>query len=142
MTRVDFYFNVQDKFRLAARLGSKAMEQSARLFVYTPDASATIQIETLFWTMGQTSFLPHCRSQHPLAHETPIIVDHEAKVIPHDDVLLNLGESHPPFFSRFQRLIEVVGCDADDKASARVRYKFYRDRGYEICDHDMMGRAV
>lgn len=142
MTQIDFYFNAQDKFRLAVKLGGKALEQSARMFVFTPDAAVTSQMETLFWTLGQTSFMPHCRSRHPLATETPIIIDHDEEILPHDDILLNMRVSHPAFFSRFRRLIEVVGSDADDKAAARVRYKFYRDRGYEIRDHDMAGRAL
>jgi DNA polymerase-3 subunit chi len=142
MTRIDFYFNAQDKFHLAVKLANKALEQSARMFVFTPDATVTSQMGTLFWTMGQTSFMPHCRSRHPLAQETPIIVDHDEEIFPHDDILLNLRAPHPPFFSRFRRLIEVVGLDAEDKAAARLRYKFYLDRGYEIRDHDMTGKKL
>lgn len=142
MTQIDFYFNVADKFRLAAKLGGKAMAQSARMFVLTPDAAMTSHMEHLLWTLGQTSFFPHCRSSHPLAQETPIIVDHDGTHLPHDDILLNLCETHPPFFSRFQRLIEVVGTEPDDKVAGRLRYKFYRDRGYEIRDHDMTGRSL
>ena len=42
------------------------------------------------------------------------------------------------FFSRFQRLIEIVSADdADDKQQARERFRYYRDRGYEIRTHDL-----
>ena len=41
----------------------------------------------------------------------------------------------PPFFSRFERLAEIVGVD--DAAAGRERYKFYRERGYELRAHDM-----
>ncbi|MCX7628450.1 MAG: DNA polymerase III subunit chi [Methylophilaceae bacterium] len=142
MTQIDFYFNVTDKFRLAVRLGTKALAQSSRMFVLTPGSEATRTLETLFWTLGQTSFVPHCRSTHPLASETPIVVDHDSTHLPHDDILLNLCATHPPFFSRFRRLIEVVGQDPEDKVAARLRYKFYRDRGYDIRDHDMTGRVL
>lgn len=143
MTRIDFYFNAQDKFRLAVKLGGKALEQSSRVFVYTTDVAATEQMEALFWTFAQTSFVPHCRSRHPLAPETPIIIEHDEEVaLPHDDILLNMRDVYPPFFSRFRRLVEVVGSAAEDKAAARQRYKFYRDRGYEILDHDMAGRVL
>lgn len=142
MTQIDFYFNTPDKFRLAVKLGGKALAQSARMFVFTPNATATGEVETLFWTLGQTSFVPHCRGHHPLAQETPIIVDHDEAIFPHDEILLNLRVSCPPFFSRFRRLIEVVSLDAEDKMGARERYKFYRDRGYEIHDHDMTGKAL
>jgi len=43
---------------------------------------------------------------------------------------------HPPFFSRFRYLVELVGNDEDDKVAARQRYKFYRDRGYQVKSTD------
>jgi DNA polymerase-3 subunit chi len=142
MTQIDFYFNAASKYRLAVRLGAKSLEQATRMFVLTPDAAATAEMEHLFWTSQQTSFLPHCRSRHPLAAETSLIVDHDDAVFVHDDILLNLRQDQPAFFSRFQRLIEIVGMDDADKAAARVRYKFYRDRGYEIRQHDMSGKQL
>jgi len=142
MTQIDFYFNTSDKYRLAVRLGGKSLEQSTRIFVLTPDPAATDRMENLLWTTQQTSFMPHCRSRDALAQETPIIVDHDGSMLVHDDILLNLCDAYPPFFSRFQRLIEIVGVDDEDKAAARHRYKFYRDRGYEIRQHDMSGKRL
>ena len=141
MTQIDFYFNSGNKYRLAVRLGAKAIERSARMFILTSDESATRQMESLFWTLGQTSFLPNCRSSNPNACETPIIVDHDEALLLHDDILLNLRPTYPPFFSRFHRLIELVGVDQEDVITARERYKFYRDRGYEIRRHDMSGKS-
>ena len=53
------------------------------------------------------------------------------------DVLLNLDIEHPPFFSRFQRLIEITGTTPEDTQAARKRYRFYQDRGYEIRHHKL-----
>jgi DNA polymerase-3 subunit chi len=55
----------------------------------------------------------------------------------HYRVMLNLHEESPPAFSRFERLIEVVGRDDEDRQRARNRFRFYRDRGYEIHHHDL-----
>ena len=60
----------------------------------------------------------------------------------HDDVLINLQHPQPTIFSRFKRLIEIVGADEADKVLARARYKFYRDRGYEIRSYDALGKAI
>jgi len=57
----------------------------------------------------------------------------------HDDILINLTPSHPVFFSRFRGLIELVGMDDADRSAARARFRFYRDRGYEIKSHDVTG---
>jgi DNA polymerase III subunit chi len=46
--------------------------------------------------------------------------------------LINLTQKEPSFFSRFTQLIELVTNDEQDKVAARARFKFYRDRGYEI----------
>jgi len=52
-------------------------------------------------------------------------------------VLLNLRPECPQYFSRFRRLIEIVGVEDADRAGARERFRFYRDRGYEIRTHDL-----
>jgi DNA polymerase-3 subunit chi len=140
MTQIDFYFNVADRYRLAASLSQKAQAQAARMFLFTPDELATKHLETVLWSFQQTSFVPHCRSHHALAAETLTIVDHASEVLVHDDILLNLRPDCPAFFSRFHRLIEVVGNEDADKVAGRERYRFYLDRGYEIRQHDMAGK--
>ena len=140
MTQIDFYFHVADKYKLAASLSQKAQAQAARMFLFTPDEPATKQVENLLWSFQQTSFVAHCRSNHALAAETLTIVDHASEPLVHDDILLNLCSNYPAFFSRFRRLIEIVGNGDADKAAGRERYRFYLDRGYEIRQHDMTGK--
>jgi DNA polymerase-3 subunit chi len=137
MTRIDFYFNVGDKFRQVAELAAMALPRQRRLFVYTPGVDVAEQLESMLWTHAPTGFLPHCRSSHPLAGETPILIDWDGGQLLHDDILINLTPAHPPFFSRFKGLIELVGLEQADRDEARSRYRFYRDRGYEIRNHDM-----
>jgi DNA polymerase-3 subunit chi len=50
--------------------------------------------------------------------------------------LINLDDEWPPFFSRFERLVEIVGTEEDNKVKARARYKFYKDRGYPLQTFD------
>jgi DNA polymerase-3 subunit chi len=76
--------------------------------------------------------VPHCRAQDAVAAETPVILTTDGESLPHHDVLLNLHREWPPFFSTFERLLEVVTNDEEDRQSARARYQFYRQRGYEI----------
>lgn len=56
--------------------------------------------------------------------------------------MLNLHTESPASFSRFERLIELVGAADDDRRLARDRYRFYRDRGYEIRHHDLAKAAL
>ena len=103
----------------------------------TPDAAQTERLSRLIWTHPSTGFVPHCRSGDRLAPVTPVIVDHVAEPLVHDQVLVNLCDQMPGFFSRFQRLVEIVGTGDTDREAARARFRFYRDRGYEIRTHQI-----
>ena len=142
MTRIEFFFNVEDKLQKIAELCGSAVRKGRRLMVYSADAETTVRLEDYLWSSPAVGFLPHCRPDHALAEVTPIIVDYQGEQLVHDDVLINLQSGYPPFFSRFRRLIEIVGLDEADRSAARERYRFYRDRGYEIRLLDQTGAAM
>lgn len=142
MTRIEFFFNVDNKLQKVADLSEKAVNKGRRLVVFTSDTELTLKLEHFLWTHPAIGFMPHCRAESKLAPVTPIIIDSLGTQLPHDDVLINLQNQHPPFFSRFTRLIEIVGMDEADKAAARTRYSFYRDRGYDIKTFDAQGAAL
>jgi DNA polymerase-3 subunit chi len=137
MTRIDFYFDAQDKLQVACRLSAKAMQQKLRVLIYTADELEAQKIDRLLWSWQATGFLPHCMTRSPLAAETPVLITHDPEDTPHDEVLLNLHHQWPPAFSRFHRLVEIVGRDDTDREAARARFRFYRDRGYEIANHNL-----
>ncbi len=135
MTSIDFYTHVGEPLAVAAKLVAKAWAQHGSVRVLTPDAQATDALDRLLWLQPATGFLPHCRLASPLASETPIIVDH---VLEHEGpaaVLINLSLEAPPFFSRFERLAEIV--PAAQAQAGRERYRFYRERGYELRAHSL-----
>jgi DNA polymerase-3 subunit chi len=76
--------------------------------------------------------VPHCFADSKLAAETPVLLATSGEGLAHHDVLLNLGDEWPPFFSSFERLLEIVTVDEEDKQKARGRFSFYRQRGYAI----------
>ena len=137
MTQIDFYSHADNKLQVACSLCAQALERGLRVMIYTPDADTTDKLDKLMWCYPAIGFIPHCRAADRLAAETPVIIDHLAEPLPHDDMLLNLHTELPPFFSRFQRLIEIVSTDEKDNQAGRVRFRFYRDRGYEIRHHDL-----
>ena len=135
MTRIDFYFEAEDKLQVACRLSAKAAQQKLRVLIYAPDEAAAQRIDRMPWQA--TGFLPHCMTRSPLAAQTPVLITHDPEDTPHDEVLLNLHTQWPPAFSRFRRLVEIVSRDDEDREAARGRFRFYRDRGYEIVHHDL-----
>jgi DNA polymerase-3 subunit chi len=138
MTRIEFFFNVEDKLQKIAELCEKVTGKGRKLLVFAPDQEVTLKLEQRLWTHPATGFLPHCRAENQLAPVTPIVIGANGEHLPHDEVLINLHGQHPPFFSRFTQLIEIVGIEESDKSEARLRYSFYRDRGYEIRNVDVL----
>jgi len=139
MTHIDFFFNVPHKFHHVAKLGEEAVAKGQRVLILTADPAAANKLQSVLWSHSPTGFLPNCRSHDRLAAETPLVIDCDGADLPHDDVLINLQQVQPPFFSRFRCLIELVGMDEDDRACARERFRFYRDRGYAIRTFDVAG---
>ena len=138
MTTIDFYFNATDRFQVACRLAGKAFAQRKRLLIYAPQPDAAQRIDRMLWTWPATGFVPHCYAHDPLAAETPVLIAADDAAPDAGEVLLNLDASCPPHFERFDRLLEVVGQDDDARSAARERYRYYRDRGYPIRNHDLV----
>lgn len=142
MTRIDFHFNAPDKVHYACRLTRKVRAAGSKLVFYSSDAALLAHLDRALWTFAPLEFLPHCHASDPQAIETPILLtaDNSADpALPHHDVLVNLDTDWPAFFSRFERLIEIVTPDESDRLAGRTRWKFYKDRGYALTHHDIAG---
>jgi len=137
VTSIDFYFNAEDRLQVACRLAGKALSQKKRLLIYAPDAEVAARVDKMLWTWPAIGFVPHVAAHDRLAAETPVLIAAAEDTPAGVDVLLNLSAQCPPHFERFERLLELVGADDAAKLAGRERYKFYRDRGYAIANHDL-----
>lgn len=142
MTQIDFYTQVDDKLQTACRLTAKARSHGLRVLLFCPDRDTAARLDRMLWSVPATGFMPHCPANDRLASVTPVIIDGSGDNPPHDEMLINLHGEWPSCFSRFRRLAEIVSTDDEDRARARARYKFYRDRGYEIRTHDLSGQPA
>jgi len=143
VTSIDFYFNAGDRFEVACRLASKALQQKKRVLIYAPQAEVAQKIDRLLWTAQAVSFIPHCAAHDPLAAQTPVLIaGDDAGPAAACEVLLNLSTECPPFFERHERLLEIVAQEEEERLAGRARFKFYRDRGYEIRNHDLARAAA
>ena len=141
MTTIDFYTHCADRFGVAAKLVAKAWAQHGSVRVLTENAAETDAFDRFLWQVPATGFTPHCRLASPLAAETPIIVDHAQEHAGPAVVLISLHPSPPPFFSRFERLADIVGAGEPWVGAGRERWRFYQTRGYELRPHNLSERG-
>lgn len=141
MTRVDFYLtqasNEKQRLVTACRLVEKASQLGHHVFIYADKAEQVKQLDELLWTFRDGSFLPHTASDAADAIKHPVVIGTQHQEDATHDVMINLAESIPDCFSRFERVAEVVGGIEDEKQAARQRFKFYRDRGYALETHEL-----
>jgi DNA polymerase III subunit chi len=137
VTSIDFYFNAQDRIGVACRLAAKAFAQRQRMVIYAPQHELAERVDKLLWTQPAIGFLPHCAAHDALAPHTPLLIARDEATPAGYGVLLNLSEDCPPHFERFERLLEVVPAEEAERQAGRGRYRFYRDRGYSIANHDL-----
>lgn len=142
MTRIDFYSNAEPKHQIACRLVTRIVRQGLHVFVYAPDESTARTFDELLRTCQAIGFVPRSMAHHALSSETPVVIAYEDVEIAHHQVMINLRADSPPSFSRFERLVELVGPGDEDRQLARNRFRFYRERGYEINHYDLSKASV
>lgn len=145
MTEVAFHFNAADKIHYACRLLRKACATSAKVVVVGSD-DVLAALDAALWTFSPTAFVPHCRADagSELLQNTAVVLmsaEKWSENLPHHQVLLNLGTELMPGFESFEKVIEVVTQDDEDKSLARFRWKHYADRGYPLVRHDLSQKA-
>ena len=139
MTEIAFHFNVPDKLAYACRLLRKAYRSEAEVGVVGP-ARLLGELDRALWSFEPLEFIPHASARlagSGLAKHTRVWLAADAADVPHHAVLVNLGEDVPAGFERFDRLIEIVSTEAEDRQAARQRWKHYGDRGYDIRKHEV-----
>jgi DNA polymerase-3 subunit chi len=138
VTNVEFRFNAPDKLGYACTMLRRAALQQAKVAV-TAEPDLLRELDRVLWTFEPLEFVPHCFSGAPpqVLEATPIVLCDSPRSSPHHDVLVNLGTQVPEGFERFERLIEVVTVDNEDRQVARGRWQHYKSRGYEIQRRDL-----
>jgi len=136
VTKVDFYTGSEDKLRTACQLSQKAMQNGLRVLLHVPDDATADKLDKLLWHFPTTAFMPHCRSGEADAASLPVVIGQD-EIFHHSELLISLHDVCLPFFSRFERLIEIVSQNDEDAKLGRERYGYYRDRGYEMRHFDL-----
>jgi DNA polymerase-3 subunit chi len=145
MTRIDFYILAEGAkppegaAMTACKLCDKAVAAGSRIYIHAPDAEVAQTLDSLLWSFRQGGFISHERytGAAPAEPLPSVLIGGAEPPASHQAVMINLGGQVPPFFSAFERVLEIVDGDAAQRAQSRERYKFYRDRGYELASHNL-----
>ncbi len=168
MTEISFHFNAPDKVAYACRLLRKAVNSGAQVVVTAPPETLA-SLDTMLWTLSPLDFIAHCfaDANAALVSASPVLLGMpmakpqgqgtafalesaradaqsitSTNVTAKPPVLVNLGDTVPEGFERFERLVEVVGGSEEDRACARDRWKHYAHRGYAITRHDLAAKSA
>jgi DNA polymerase-3 subunit chi len=144
VTQVDFYILASDsddaRLTVACKIVDKATQQDRHVFIHSASDDEALKLDALLWTFAQGSFIPHrvVRGEIERPPLEPVLIGVNQPPGPGRwDVLINLAADVPEFFSRYERVAEVVDANAARREQSRDRYRFYRDRGYKLNTHQL-----
>lgn len=144
MTEIAFHFGAPDRLAYTCRLLRKASATGARLLVRSSE-EMTADLDKALWNVGPVDFVTHCDASAPPSvrlRSAVLLQSAERALQAEVPILVNLSEDVPNGFEQFQRVIEVVSTDEQDRALARKRWKLYTDLGYTITRHDLAARTT
>ncbi len=152
MTQIDFYILAPQSHRnvelLTCQLTEKAYLQNNFVNIYCQSAKQTNILDELLWKFKPDSFLPHITLANITQQKIddfhyPVLIN-GSDSIPDgfnpdklSELLINLTNSTPGFFSQFHRLAEIVDKDEKSRQHARERFRFYKERGYVLATHNV-----
>lgn len=137
--RVDFYLlntsEPQDKWVFACRLLEKAYLRGHQVFVYCNDQQDAENLDELLWTFKEDSFIPHHLQGEGPEPPPAVQIGYGQEPRGFREILINLANTIPPFYSRFKRVIEIVANEETAKQLSRLHYREYRANACELQTH-------
>ncbi|MDA7417596.1 DNA polymerase III subunit chi [Xenophilus arseniciresistens] len=143
MTGIDVHFNAGDKVGHACRLLRKAVMGAGAKVVVVAEPPLLQTLDEALWSFSPGDFIAHCDASAAPAvlSRSPVVLlqpqQAASAALPHHEVMVNLGTATPTGFERFERLIDVVGLEPQEREAGRERWRHYQSRGYTITRHDL-----
>ncbi|WP_454783495.1 DNA polymerase III subunit chi [Legionella sp. WA2022007384] len=139
--RVDFYLLASDqndaRWLLACRLLEKAYAKGHKVYVLCNNKQDAELLDELLWTFKEDSFIPHNLQGEGPEPPPSIQIGYEGEPRGFNDILFNLSDHIPNFYSKFKRIIEIVINIESDKELSRKHYRDYRVNGCNLYTHQI-----
>ena len=141
MTRIDFYIIPQNELQqvmvFACKLAEKAYKLEHKVTIKVDNEDQAIELDRLLWEFKPESFLHHVKENDSEDAPIKIVWDQLGNDY---EVLINLSNEIPLEFTRFQRVTQIASQNEEQRATSRKHYKFYKERGYPLHNHDLRNR--
>ena len=138
MTHIDFHIlqdtSVEARWLYVCRFIEKVERLGHSILVVVDTEAEAHELDDLLWSFKPESFIAHQIIGGD--EEAKVEITFTNKAGDHHDVLINLGSQIPDYFSRFDRVSEVVIQEPNVLQNTREHYKFYKQRGYPITQHN------
>ncbi len=140
MSKVDFYIlessSKQKAWHYACLWLEQIVVENKRVYINMESSEDANALDLLMWTYRDDSFLPHCiytaKEEFPAAIQIGVSNTPPLSTEMTHDILLNFAQHLPSFHSHFSQIVEIVSADTLAQEWARLRYKQYREQGYNM----------
>ncbi len=140
MTKVTFYKLASNapSLQFVCQLIKKTCVIQQQVLCLVDDNQIAEQLDQLLWEFEAEAFLPHGIG----INQKPVAISAETEPGDHHQILINLQGEIPTWFSRFERVIELVQPESVHEQVKRENFRFYKERGYNLDFHDISGREI
>jgi DNA polymerase-3 subunit chi len=139
VTSVSFYKLTGDQqaaLALACQLIQKSLKMNQQVLCLVPDHAVAQQLDEKLWGFQATAFVPHALG----VDNAPVAISVDSEPGDHHQILINLQAEIPNWFSRFDRVVEIIYPQPEYEQAKRDNFKFYKERGYALSFHDLSNR--
>ena len=111
----------------------KAYKGGRKVLVRCADGAMVKKMNDTLWTYRADSFLPHGMAGEEFAEDQPVLLTDKDENANNADVLVLCGGAVSEQIGDFALCCEMLeDHHADQVASARARWKDYKDAGHEV----------
>ena len=129
MTNIKFFFNVESKIDFVFSFLPERLNKKRNSLIYCLNDIQLNDLSVKLWGDSSDSFFPHEENNH---HQPNKITLSNKSIEWMDDTIINISSQMIDGFNRYLNLFEIVSIDEEDKKLARIRFQYFKDRGYNI----------
>jgi len=138
LTSISFYKVGGDHAAAAAlvcQLIYKAHQRGQQILCLVESDGQAQALSDQLWAVEPQAFVAH-----GLSVAEPVAISAGVEPGDHHDLLINLRSETPSWFSRFERVVEVIHSEPTYQQAKRERFAFYKQRGYPLEFHDLSAK--